>query len=124
MGAVTLNALAASQMLIIPTQPEYFSAHALRTMITTVRQAHSSYNPQLIYRILITLLDRRNRIHRQVSEHIRAAFGEHVFHTVIEIDTKLRESAVEGMPVTHHRSQSRSAQQYSALAQEVIAHAA
>ena len=45
-GAVTLNALAAANMLIIPTQPEYFSAHALRTMITTVRQAQSTYNPR------------------------------------------------------------------------------
>jgi chromosome partitioning protein len=123
-GAVTVNALAAADLLIIPSQPEYFSAHALRTMITTVRQAQNSYNPDLAYRILITMLDRRNRIHRQVTEHIRAAFGEHVFHTVIEIDTKLRESAVEGLPISYHRSASRSALQYNALAQELIPYVA
>jgi chromosome partitioning protein len=120
MGAVTLNALVAADLLIIPTQPEYFSAHSLRTMITTVRQVRSQHNPTLAYRILITMLDRRNRIHRDVSEHIRQTFGEGVFQTQIQIDTRLRESAVEGLPITHHKAQSRSALQYDALAQELI----
>lgn len=125
-GAVTLNAITASDMLIIPTQPEYFSAHALRTMMAAVKQVRSAQNPRLVYRILITMLDRRNRIHRQVSEQIRQTFGtaaaRAVFTTAIEVDTKLRESAVEGLPITHHKStrQARSALQYQALAQELI----
>lgn len=120
MGAVTLNAMVAADLLIIPTQPEYFSAHALRTMISTIRQVRSQYNPGLAYRILITMLDRRNRIHRDVSEHIRQTFGEGVFQTQIEVDTRLRESAVEGLPISHHKAHSRSALQYDALAQELI----
>jgi chromosome partitioning protein len=122
LGAVTLNALVASDILIIPTQPEYFSAHALRTMTAQIRQVRSQHNPELIYRILITLSDRRNRIHREVGEQIRSTFGEGVFQTIIEVDTKLRESAIEGLPITHHRSQSRSALQYDALAQELLAY--
>ncbi len=121
-GAVTLNALVAADLLIIPTQPEYFSAHALRTMMTTIRQIRSQQNPNLTYRILITMLDRRNRIHRDVATQIHETFGEGVFQTAIEIDTKLRESAVEGLPITHHKGQSRSAVQYDALAQELIAY--
>ncbi|MBN2548962.1 MAG: ParA family protein [Anaerolineales bacterium] len=126
MGAVTINALAAADMLIIPSQPEYFSAHALRTMMLTIRQVRSQQNPSLTYRILVTMFDRRNRIHRQVNEQIRHAFAEGVFQTIIEIDTRLRESAVEGKPITHYRSPrrstpSRSALQYDALAQELIA---
>jgi len=120
MGAVTLNALVAADMLIIPTQPEYFSAHALKTMMATIRQVRSQHNPDLVYRILITMHDRRNRIHRDVGEQIRASFGSGVFETMIEIDTKLRESAVEGLPIMYHKSQSRSALQYVALAQELI----
>jgi chromosome partitioning protein len=123
MGAVTLNALVAADLLIIPTQPEYFSAHALRTMMALIRQVRSQHNPKLIYRILITLFDKRNRIHRQVQEQINQAFGASVFNTVIGIDTKLRESAIEGMPISHLKFQgktSRSAQQYDALAQEII----
>jgi chromosome partitioning protein len=122
MGAVTMNALVASDLLIIPTQPEYFSAHALRSMMTTIRQVRAQHNPQLTYRVLITMLDRRNRIHRDVNEQIRATFGEGVFQTAIEVDTKLRESAVEGLPIAYHKSQSRSALQYEALAQELIAY--
>jgi chromosome partitioning protein len=68
------------------------------------------------------MLDRRNRIHRDVSEQIRSTFGEGVFETAIEVDTKLRESAVEGLPIAYHKSQSRSALQYDALAQELIAY--
>jgi chromosome partitioning protein len=120
MGAITLNALIAADMLIIPTQPEYFSAHALNTMMATVRQVRSQYNPDLVYRILITMYDQRNRIHREVRQQIRDTFGKGTFETEIGIDTKLRESAVEGVPITHFRSRSRSAQQYDALAQELI----
>jgi chromosome partitioning protein len=122
LGAVTTNALVAADLLIIPTQPEYFSAHALRTMTTAIRQVRTQHNPDLVYRILITLSDRRNRIHREVGEQIRNTFGEGVFQTVIEVDTKLRESAVEGLPISYHRSQSRSALQYHALAQELMAY--
>jgi chromosome partitioning protein len=120
MGAVTINAMAAADMLIIPTQPEYFSAYALRTMMATIKQIRSQFNAELIYRILITMLDRRNRIHREVQEQIRATFGEGVLNTIIEVDTKLRESAVEGMPISLYKSRSRSALQYDALAQELI----
>jgi chromosome partitioning protein len=119
-GAVTINALAAADLLIIPSQTEYFSAHALKTLMGTIRRVRDQYNPELIYRILITMFDRRNRIHREVGEQIRAAFSTGVFQTMIEIDTKLRESAVEGLPITYYRSRSRSAEQYDALAQEII----
>jgi len=122
MGAVTLNALVAADMLIIPTQPEYFSSHALKTMMPTIRQVRGQFNPDLVYRILITMFDRRNRIHRDVKEQIQTAFGDGVFETSIGIDTKLRESAVEGVPINHHKKSSCSALQYDALAQELIAY--
>ena len=120
MGAVTLNAMVAADILIIPTQPEYFSAYALRTMMSAIRQVRTAYNPSLSYRILITMYDRRNRIHRDVGEQIRTNFNAGVFQTMIEIDTRLRESAVEGLPISHHSNRSRSALQYDALAQELI----
>ncbi|MEW5872418.1 MAG: ParA family protein [Chloroflexota bacterium] len=126
LGAVTTNALIAADLLIIPTQPEYFSAHALRTMLGYVRQVRSQFNPQLSYRILITMHDQRNRIHRQISQQIRQAFGAGVFETTIGIDTRLRESALQGVPITAdqvsaQQRNSRSAQQYRALANELVA---
>lgn len=122
-GVVTLNALNAAHFLLIPTQAEYFSAHGLRAMMAAIRRVRSQNNPGLIYRILITMHDRRNRIHRNLSEQIRSTFGEGIFQTVIEIDTKLRESSVAGLPITHYNSQSRSSLQYDALAQELIQYA-
>ncbi len=120
LGAVTSNALMAAERLIIPTQAEYFSAYALRNMLRLIRRIRQDGNPALVYNLLITLLDRRNRIHRTIESQIRAKFGEHVFQTVIQIDTKLRESTVAGLPVTHFSKSSRGAQQYRALAQELI----
>ncbi len=120
MGAVTLNALIASDLLIIPTQPEFFSAHALRTMMTSIRQVRAQLNTNLVYRILVTMLDKRNRIHRQIRDQIIKTFGEGVFSTIIEVDTKLRESAIEGKPIHYHKAHTRSAIQYDALAQEII----
>jgi chromosome partitioning protein len=120
LGAVTLNALNAANMLIIPTQPEYFSAHALRNMMPAVRRVRSQGNPSLLYRILITMHDRRNRVHRNLSEQLRNTFGEGVLNTVIDVDTKLRESSIAGLPVTHYNTRTRSTEQYQALAQELI----
>jgi chromosome partitioning protein len=120
LGAVTSNALNAANLLIIPTQAEYFSAHALRNMMATVRRIRSQSNPNLTYRVLITMRDRRNRIHRDLSEQLQATFSDGVFQTIIEVDTKLRESSIAGLPITHYTSKTRSARQYQALAKELI----
>jgi chromosome partitioning protein len=120
MGAVTLNALIAAEILVIPTQPEYFSAHALRSMMNAVRRVRDRFNPRLTYRILLTMHDRRNRIHNQLSDQIRLTFNGGLFETVIDVDTKLRESAVVGLPITYYKTQTRSALQYDSVAQELI----
>lgn len=120
LGAVTMNAMTAAQLVMIPTQPEYFSIHGLRGVLSAVRKIRSSNNPNLNYRVLITLMDRRNRIHHTLSEQLRTTFGNGVLETVIEVDTKLRESTVLGVPITQYFSRSRSALQYRALAQELI----
>jgi chromosome partitioning protein len=123
LGAITLNALSAADLLLIPTQAEYFSAYALRNMMTTVRRIRKEANPILAYRILVTLMDRRNRTHRSIHEQLVATFGEGVFSTVIEMDTKLRESPIAGQPITHYQTNSRGALQYRVLAQELVEYA-
>ena len=123
LGAITLNALSAADLLIIPTQAEYFSAYALRTMMGMIRRVRQEVNPGLAYRILVTLLDRRNRTHRNIFEQLQSTFGQGVFTTVIEIDTKLRESPIAGLPITQYKPKSRGSQQYRVLAQELIEYA-
>jgi len=123
LGAITLNALSSANLLIIPTQAEYFSAYALRNMMGTIRRIRQDVNPGLAYRILVTLLDRRNRTHRNIFEQLQATFGQGVFTTVIEVDTKLRESPIAGIPITTYKPTSRGSQQYRVLAQELIEYA-
>ncbi len=123
LGVITQNAIAAADLLLIPTQAEYFSAYALRNMMTLVRRIREEDNSKLAYRILVTMLDRRNRTHRNINEQLRTTFGEGVFNTVIEIDTKLRESPIVGMPITHYKPGARSSIQYRVLAQELLEYA-
>lgn len=123
LGAITRNALAAADLLLIPTQAEYFSAYALRNMMSLIRRTREDDNPNLAYRILVTMLDRRNRTHRNIHEQLRATFGEGVFNTVIEIDTKLRESPIAGMPIMQYKAGARGSIQYRVLAQELMEYA-
>jgi chromosome partitioning protein len=120
LGAITTNALSAADLLIIPTQAEYFSAYALRNMMGIIRRVRQESNAVLGYRILITMLDRRNRTHRNIEEQLQSTFGEGLFKTVIEIDTKLRESPIAGLPITRYRPSARGSLQYRELAQELL----
>jgi chromosome partitioning protein len=122
LGAVSFNAMTAAQWIIIPTQPEYFSVNGLRGVLSIIRRIRSQNNPTLNYRVLITMMDRRNRIHNTLNNQIKTTFGEGVFENIIETDTKLRESTVVGLPITHYYPRSRSAYQYRALAQELMEH--
>jgi chromosome partitioning protein len=120
LGAITQNALAAADLLLIPTQAEYFSAYALRNMMALIRRIREEENPNLAYRVLVTMLDRRNRTHRNIHDQLRSTFGDGVFNTVIEIDTKLRESPIAGMPISRYKPGARGSTQYRVLAQELI----
>ena len=120
LGAVTLNALSSIDLLLIPTQAEFFSMSALRNLMALVRRIRSQYNPNLRYRLLLTMVDRRNRTHRVMSEQLRSTFTTGVMQTVIEIDTKLRESPIAGIPISQYAPKSRAALQYRALAQEIL----
>ena len=117
LGAITRNALSAANLLLIPTQAEYFSAYALRNMMGLIRRTREMDNPSLSYRILVTMLDRRNRTHKNIHEQLRSTFGSGVFNTVIELDTKLRESPIAGQPITHYNAAARGSTQYRVLAQ-------
>jgi chromosome partitioning protein len=119
MGAITFNALVAAHLLIIPTQAEYLSAYALRHVMSTIRTVRQEANPNLMYRILITMLDIRIGSHKVLSKQLQNTFGNAVLETIIQIDSKLRESTIAGLPITHYLPSSRGARQYQALAQEL-----
>lgn len=123
LGSLTLNALNAADLLLIPTQCEYFSAHGLNKVLELVRQTRETTNPHLSYRILITMFDRRNRVHNTIHAQLKEAFGDAMLETTIEIDTKLRETPFYGQPITSYAPNSRAALQYRSLAEELMLYA-
>jgi chromosome partitioning protein len=120
---VTTNALVASDLLLIPTQAEFFSVYALKNIMAMVKRIRNQANPRLTYRLLLTMVDRRNKIHRILSEQLRNNFGTGVLESVIETDTKLRECIINGTPIIYHAPKTRSAIQYRSLAQEIMKYA-
>jgi len=119
LSAIPYTAFTAADMLLIPTQCEYFSTHGLGEVLDLVSRVRARTNPHLSYRIMVTMFDRRNRVHRSILEQMRSAFGSALLETTIEVDTKLRESQVFGQPITTYAPNSRAAQQYRALAEEL-----
>lgn len=119
LGAVTHNAIVAADLLCIPTTPEYLSVYALRNILSLIRSVRIKSNPNLKYRILITMLDQRIGSHIALSHQIRSAFKDAVLNSVIQVDTRLRDSSIAGSPITHYATGSRSAEQYRALVQEL-----
>jgi chromosome partitioning protein len=89
-------------------------------MVQAVKRVQTQDNPELLYRILITMFDVRNRIHRTIREQLYLRFEDLVFKEMVQVDTKLRESVVAGMPITMYANNSRSAHQYRALVQELM----
>ena len=119
-GNLTMNALVAADLLIVPVQCEFYAAHSLRQTSQLVRRAQVQGNPQLRYRVLVTIYDQRNKISRLILEQLRGALAGLLFDTVIQIDTKLRESPAYGKPIVHYATGSRGARQYRELADEVL----
>jgi chromosome partitioning protein len=120
LGPLTFTALTAADLLIIPTQCEYFSIQALTDMFAAINLIREKTNPQLVYRLLTTMFDGRGLFHARLLEQMRVYFKEGLLQTVIGFDTKLREAQLVGQPVTVHAPQCRAAQQYRQLAEELF----
>jgi len=115
-GNIMISTLLVSDFLIIPSQVEFFSAFALKDMMDLIGVVRQEGNPSLPYRILITLFDRRNRIHHSIKNQLIHTFGAGIFNTIIEIDTGMRNTAILGFPTTI----SRGVRQYRALVDELL----
>jgi chromosome partitioning protein len=118
-GPLTFNALTAADLLIIPTQCEFFSIQALTDMFELIRLIRNRTNPNLAYRLLVTMFDRRGTFHTRMLEQMRTYFDVGLLNTIIGFDTKLREAQLAGTPVLIHAPHSRGAQQYRQLAEEL-----
>jgi len=122
-GTLTMNALTAADLLIIPVSCDYYSVRSLRTYLDLIRLVNRNTNPDLKYRLLVTMFDRRNRVSHIILEQLKRAYESALFNTAISIDVRLRESPIFGKPITQYAPAARSAQEYRALAAELMAQA-
>ena len=119
-GTLTLNALTAAKLVIIPTPCGYYAGRSLRRLLQLVKVVREKTNPMLAYRVLITMFDPQDPTAHVIREQIERAFQGGLLETIIELDVKLRESALRGRPITLHAPQAQGAVQYRALAQELM----
>lgn len=119
LGPLTFNALTTADLLIVPTQCEYFSIQALMDIFELIKVVRDRTNPELVYRLLVTMFDGRGNFHTRMLEQMRDYFNEGLLQTIIGFDTKLREAQVAGKPITIHAPQCRGALQYRQLAEEL-----
>lgn len=121
LGLLTVNALACSEGVIIPTECEYFSLRGLALLTDTVDKVHDRLNPRLsVSGILITRYDSRTVNAREVMARVLERFGDQVFDTVISRTVRFPETSVAGEPITTWAPKSVGAEAYRALAREVI----
>jgi chromosome partitioning protein len=121
LGFLTVNALVASDYLIVPLQCEYFAMEGLGHLLSTMGLIKARLNPSLaLGGILLTMYDSRNLLSRRVSEDVRSNFRERVFRTVIPRNVRLSESPSHGLPIILYDIKSRGAVSYMELAKEII----
>jgi chromosome partitioning protein len=122
LGLLTINALTASDGVIIPLECEFFSLRGVALLIQTIDKVKERLNPQLeLEGILATMYDRRTVHGREVLTRVVEAFGEKVFHTVINRTVRFPETNVAGEPITSFAPSSAGAVAYRDLAREVVA---
>jgi len=121
LGLITVNALTASDSVIIPVQCEFFALEGIAKLLNTIKIIKSKLNPGLkIEGFLLTMFDNRLRLSNQVYEEVKRHFGDLVFNTVIARNVRLSEAPSHGLSVIEYDPHSKGAQNYKALAKELI----
>lgn len=122
LNLLTLNGLCAAHAVIIPMQCEYYALEGLSDLVNTIKRVRTSFNPLIkIEGLLRTMFDPRNLLAQQVSDQLKQHFGNKVYQTIIPRNIRLAEAPGFGLPVLYHDRQSRGAQAYLELANEVLA---
>jgi chromosome partitioning protein len=122
LGLLTVNALTASDGVVVPLECEYFALRGVALLKTTIDKVTERLNPKLkIDGVLGTMYDGRTLHGREVMERLVQAWGDTVFHTVIRRTVKFSDSTVAGEPITTYASSSAGAESYRQLAKEVLA---
>lgn len=121
LNLLTVNGLCAAQAVLIPMQCEYYALEGLSDLVQTIKKVRESLNPDLeIEGLLRTMFDPRNALAQQVSSQLQQHFGEKVYGTIIPRNIRLAEAPSYGIPALMHDRNSKGAQAYMALADEML----
>ena len=121
LGLITLNALTASNSVIIPIQCEYYALEGLGKLLNTIKGVQNVHNNILeIEGILLTMFDSRLRLSKQVKEDVKKHFGNMVFNTIIPRNVSLGEAPSHGESIIVYNATSKGSKSYIKFAQEII----
>jgi chromosome partitioning protein len=121
LGLLTLNALCASDAVLVPLQCEFYALEGLSHLVKTIERVRRNLNPVLeIQGVVLTMFDRRNNLSNLVAADVRSHFGDKVYDTVIPRNVRISESPSHGKPVLLYDFRSPGAQAYVHLASEVL----
>lgn len=121
LGLLTLNALVATDTVLIPLHCEYFALEGLAELVGTMRRVRALLNPTLdLEGVLLTMYDERTNLGQLVARDVREFFKEKVFNTIIPRNVRLGEAPSHGLPAVIYDAKSRGAAAYVALAQEML----
>jgi chromosome partitioning protein len=121
LGLITLNALTASNSVIIPIQCEYFALEGLGKLLNTIKGVQQVHNKNLeIEGILLTMFDSRLRLSKQVKEDVKKHFGSMVFQSIIPRNVTLGEAPSYGESIIEYNATSKGSKSYIKFAQEII----
>jgi chromosome partitioning protein len=119
LGLLTLNALAAADLVLVPLQCEYYALEGLSQLVRTIDRVRGSLNPPLeLHGVLLTMFDPRNNLANEVAAEVRKHF--HVYETVIPRNIRLAEAPSHGKPVILYDASSRGSYGYLNLAREIL----
>jgi chromosome partitioning protein len=121
LSLLTVNALAASDGVIVPLQAEYYALEGLSQLLETVEIVAKGYNPSLVIEgIILTMIDRRTNLGRQVEDEVRAHFGDKVYENVVPRNVRLSEAPSYSQTIFRYDIRSSGAEAYLALAREFM----
>ena len=121
LNLLTVNALVASNSVLIPMQCEYYALEGLSDLVNTIRRVKKNLNPEIeIEGLLRTLFDKRNTLTKQVSDQLSSHFGPKVYETIIPRNVRLAEAPSHGKSVISYDKSSKGAKAYLTLAKEIL----
>lgn len=124
LNLLAINALAASDAVIIPMQCEYYALEGVSDLVNTIRRIRSHINPHLsVEGLLRTMFNPTSTLAQQVSDQLKNHFGDKVYETIIPRNVRLAEAPSYGQSVLTYDASSKGAQAYQALADEILARA-